>query len=267
MGLSLLCKIPAVWGILAVLLHWAISRRHEIFTEIRQFPATLKQGFSGHSAIWDMAKLLIAAVLIWIVLLPLLEYPAAHQFANPFSRTQDMLNFHLSITATPYQNATTPWTWVLSPSNLIYWPDPIFVAGNYVMVVDRANPLWWASIGWNIWPFIVLAIGYLTYEAIRYRRAPQNISIFALSWFFAVYILLIPLAIVTSRLMYTYYFYPAIPAVCIAIAWSAWQLWSTMKREKKRKNIFLSILGIYILSVFVIFFLMSPYGGHFLFHN
>jgi dolichyl-phosphate-mannose--protein O-mannosyl transferase len=106
---------------------------------------------------------------------------------------------------------------------------------------------------------------YLIYEVIRYRAVQHNVAAFGLSWFFGVYVLLIPLDLATGRLMYTFYFYPAIPVVCLAIAWSVWKLWSVMRKEKKRRVIFLGILTAYLASTVVIFFLISPYGGHLLF--
>ena len=131
--------------------------------------------------------------------------------------------------------------------------------------IDAANPLYYASVSWNIWTLIILSILYTAYEVIRYRQVPHSVAAFVLSWFFGVYVLLIPLEMVTGRLMFTYYFYPAVPAVCLAIAWSAWKIWGEMKQEKKRRVIFLCLLTGYSAATVVIFFFMSPFGGHFLF--
>jgi dolichyl-phosphate-mannose--protein O-mannosyl transferase len=106
---------------------------------------------------------------------------------------------------------------------------------------------------------------YPIYEIIRYRKIPHSVAAFMLSWFLGVYVLLIPLELVTGRVMFIYYFYPAIPAVCLAIAWSAWKMWTEMRKEKKRRVIFLSLLLFYSVSTVVIFYFMSPFGGHLLF--
>ena len=95
--------------------------------------------------------------------------------------------------------------------------------------------------------------------------AGQNVAAFSLSWFIGVFVLLIPLALVTDRLMFTTYFYPAVPVVCLGIAWTAWKLWSVMGNDKKQRVIFLSLLVVYAISTLVIFYLMSPFGGHLLF--
>ena len=272
MGLGMLCKTTVLLAILALLVHWAFTRRHEIADEIRHIMNTLRRTNSTtHSrAIMDMGKMLLAVVVVWVVLLPLLEYPAAHQFLNPISRTLEMLKFHVDLTTSLAQSplASAPWTWLSSPTNVIYWPDSIlfkFVSGHWILGIDSANPLYYASVSWNIWVLIIISMLYSAYEVIRYRRESHNVTAFVLSWFCGVYVLLIPLELVTGRLMFTYYFYPAIPAVCLAIAWSVWKLWRQMRQEKKRRIIFLCLLTGYSAATVVIFFFMSPFGGHFLF--
>ena len=104
---------------------------------------------------------------------------------------------------------------------------------------------------------------YLVWHVIKYHALRYQVAVFSLAWFFGVYIMLIPLELVTDRLMFTTYFYPAVPAVCLSIA--AWKLWSYMKQEPKRKVIFLSLLTLYIVGTLVVFYLMSPYGGWLLF--
>ena len=272
MGLGMLCKATVLLAILALLVHWGFTRRHEISDEIRHVLSKLKRKNSGAhtSALKDMGKLLLAVVVVWLVLLSLLEYPAAHQFTNPISRTLEMLKFHVNLTLSSSGSpiGSAPWTWLSSPTNVIYWPDSTsfhWVAGHWILGINAANPLYYASVSWNIWTLIILAILYSAYEVIRYRKVPHSVAAFALSWFFGVYVLLIPLELATGRLMFTYYFYSAIPAVCLAIAWSGWKLWREMRQEKKRRIVFLGMLTVYAAATLVIFFFMSPFGGHFLF--
>jgi predicted membrane-bound dolichyl-phosphate-mannose-protein mannosyltransferase len=272
MGLGMLCKATVFLAILAILVHWAFTRRHEIAAAIRT-GLKRREGESRAAQlkpITDMVKLLLAAGIVWIVLLPVLEYPATHQLANPISRTLEMLKFHINITTGSYDSpiASAPWTWLSSPTNIIYWPDSTLftiVSGHWGLGIDSANPLYYLSVSWNIWTLIILSILFTVYEIIRNRTVLHSVAAFVLSWFFGVYVLLIPLELVTGRLMFTYYFYPAVPAVCLAIAWSAWKIRTQMNREKKRRVIFLCMLAGYSAAAVVIFFFMSPFGGHFLF--
>lgn len=270
MGLAMLCKATAVLAILAIILHWALTHRHEISADISRITNKLKaqNGIRQGHAIWDMVKLMLSATVVWLVLLPLLEYPATHQLANPFSRTMYMLHFHLDYNTITggNPNATTPWQWIIHPTNIVYWPKSfVFVAGRFVLPIDAANPLYYASVSWNIWVLLIPAILFTAYEVIRYRKPQHPTASFILCWFWGIYGMLILLELATKRVMFNYYFYPAIAAVCLAIAWSAWKMWLVMSKEKKRRAIFLSLLAVYTISTVVIFFFMSPFGGHFLF--
>jgi len=270
MALSMLCKIIAFMAILAIIFHWAITRRHEIVAETRHLLYSLrgKKELFHYRALWDMTKILITIVVLWVVLLPIMEYPAARQFLNPVSRTIYMIRYHLRITVTADSSplSSQPWSWIIHPTSIIYWPASLaYVSGHFALVINSVNPLYLAAISWNIWVLIIPVMLYLTYVVIRARAVKHNVATFSLSWFFGVYLLLIPLALVTDRLMFTSYFYPAVPAVCLGIAWSAWKLWLNMKKEKKRRAIFLSLLTVYAVGTVVIFFFMSPFGGHFLF--
>ncbi len=270
MGLSTLCKATAVLAILTILLHWVLTYRKDITSEIRHLTNKLigQKMISEHSFLWDMGKLLIGAVVVWFILLPLLEYPATHQFANPISRTLYMLNFHLNYNTTLgfNPNSTMPWQWIASPTSIIYWPISfVFISGHFAMEINSNNPLYYASVSWNIWVLILLSMLYLIYEIFRSSKIQHKVATFVLSWFAGVYVLLIPLELLTKRVMFTYYFYPAIPAVCLAISLSVWKLWLCMRKEKKRRVIFLSLLAVYVFSTVIIFFFMSPFGGHILF--
>ena len=270
MALSMLCKIIAIMGILVLLIHWAFMRRHEIVRELRQLLNALrgKKDLFPYHALWDMTRLLVADAIVWFALLPLLEYPAARQFFNPVSRTVYMFRYHLGVTVSTDASplSSQPWSWIIHPTSIIYWPASLaFVSGHFILPVNSTNPLYYAAISWNIWVLIIPVMLYLTYEVLKSRAAGQNIAIFSLSWFIGVYVLLIPLALVTDRLMFTTYFYPAVPAVCLAIAWTAWKIWTVMKQEKTRKTMFLSFLTLYIICSLAVFYLMSPYGGWLLF--
>jgi predicted membrane-bound dolichyl-phosphate-mannose-protein mannosyltransferase len=270
MGLSILCKISAVLGILAILIHWAVSRRHEILAEIRHLAATLKRGVTGHSAILDIAKMLIVVAVLWIVLLPLLEYPAARQFDNPFSRFVYMAGYHIDYT-TSTQNSplvSMPWAWLTTPTHIIYWPDSThvkFVTDHFALAIDSANPLWWSYISWNIWILIIPSILFLVYRLVKEHTAESGIIRFGLIWFFAVYVLLIPIELITGREMFTFYFYPAVPVVCLAIAWAGWKIRVYMQKDKQHTVVFQWTLALYIAATLVIFYLMSPFGGHLIF--
>ncbi|MBI2859635.1 MAG: glycosyltransferase family 39 protein [Chloroflexi bacterium] len=315
MGLSMLGKAMAALPILGLAAHWAITRRREIWNEIK-FTWNALRGRKGipseKSEILGIARYLIAIPVVWFALLTLLEYPVTYQWVNPIGRTLHMLSSHLSLIvggSLPSGIASRPWSWVYFPGGLYYWYDPHLLG----------------SIGWTVWAFIIASMAFLMYvlvrvhlrssakdlavipsqaphkvysdtvsagastsspeavilpdqagainEAIPPKRSwlarmgqklvptPDNHLVkFALAWFASVYVLLIVLELATDRLMYHFYFYPAVPPVALAIAYGAWRLWAATEKGRRWRVIFPILLGVYILATIATFVIMSPYG-------
>ncbi|GEM_PF-1922081 len=277
MGLSMLGKAMAVLAILGLLIHWALTRRSEMWAELK-FTWNALRGRKGvpaaRSEILSIVKLVVAIPVVWLALLTLLEYAVTHQWVSPLGRTLNMLSSHLSLvvgSTLPSGIASRPWSWLYFPGGLYYWYTPHFLG----------------SIGWTVWAFIMPSMAYLGVELVRAhlrerqalmsavlgrwgilvrlrrffgRVAGHEVAKFALIWFISVYGLLIVLELATDRLMYHFYFYPAVPPVCLAIAWSAWKLWQAAKKGRKWRIIFPVILGVYILATIAAFVIMSPFG-------
>lgn len=250
LGLSMLAKSMAILAIVAVLVHWVITRRKEIIAEI-VFTFDALRGRGGErppvSDILRMIGFLLAVPAVWFGLIPLLEYPATHVWANPIERTWSMLSTHVSLSTNSYTAgiATTPWRWLTFPEGIFYWYTPHYVG----------------SVSWTIWALIMPSIGYLVFEVFKRKLQAAVVAFFTLSWFFGVYLLLIPLELATNRLMYIFYIYPAVPAVALAIAWVSWRLWGVTRWRRKGRKVFLWGLMAYLLGTVVVFFLMSPYGS------
>jgi predicted membrane-bound dolichyl-phosphate-mannose-protein mannosyltransferase len=252
MGLSMLCKAMALLAILAVAIHLLTTRRAEILAEARYLWEKIRAKPNNPINQSDILKTLlipILALVTWVVLLPLLQFPATHQWISPIKSSFDMLTTHLSLNEAGYGStsgiASKPWMWLIWPDGIYYWISP-----RYLM-----------AIGWTVWVLIMPSIAYLIYQVSRYRNQGHQLVWFVLSWFAGVYGLLVVLRLVTGRLMYHFYFYPAIPAVCLAIAWSAWKIWGIAhKRGKKSRIIYYGSLGAYLAGTIITFIFMSPLG-------
>ena len=90
-----------------------------------------------------------------------------------------------------------------------------------------------------MWLLIIPAIIYLIWESVKERAKGQNMAFFLLCWLVGVYGLLVIIQLFTDRLMYEYYFYPAVPAVCLTIAWGIWRLWGLARTRTQTRVIFL----------------------------
>lgn len=263
MGLSLLCKETAILPIIAIFLHWALTRRSEIALEIRDTWTALQEKSASaplHSNILSMFALAVTIALVWSVLIIPLDYPGMHQYPsstqwfNPISRAVYMVYHPLSQDVSSgvgigHLTFRYPWQWLLTPSALDV---------DYASIPSTARYL--ASIGWALWPLIIPSMGYLLYEAIKNRTRGQNLAFFVLSWFAVVYGLLVIIEVLTNRLMYDFYFYPAIPAVCLGIAWGAWKLWERARGRVKTRRVFFAGLSLYLAATVATFIIMSPMG-------
>jgi dolichyl-phosphate-mannose--protein O-mannosyl transferase len=184
-------------------------------------------------------KRIAAAIIIlaatFFAMLPLLDFIIEHKFVNPIGQVLTMLADAQRLT---FENnsvgimATRPWDW------LIYINSGIAVLHDYLQ-----------SEYLMISPFI-WALTIPSMIIVLFRR----LSVFTLGWFAAAYLAWIPLVIITDRLSYIFYFYPAIGAVCIGIALMMEYL-SNMKSKLLRL-----IKPSFLLMSLVVFIVMNPAG-------
>ena len=77
LGLSLLCKETAIFGILVIIIHWTITHWSDVIDELKYMWRAIpgKNTLApAPSFIMPMSKLMISVPVVWSVLLPLLEY-------------------------------------------------------------------------------------------------------------------------------------------------------------------------------------------------
>jgi predicted membrane-bound dolichyl-phosphate-mannose-protein mannosyltransferase len=252
MGLSMLCKAMALLAVLAIAIYIIWARHREIRAEIKYLWNKFKRRYYYPVHKSDILKVVlipILACIVWFVLLPVLNYPAIHQWVSPIKSSLKMLTTHLSLNDAGYGSSTgiasNPWMWLIWPDGIYYWPSPRYLL----------------AIGWTVWLLVMPSMGYLIYQMSRYRKTKHELVLFVLSWFAGVYGLLIVLKLTTGRLMYHFYFYPAIPAVCLAIAWAAWSLWGAAQNKGRKSRIAFGIcFCVYIIGTIVTFVFMSPLG-------
>ena len=265
MGLSLLCKETAMLGIVVIILHWTITRRDELAAEIRNtWKALQGREMTGplSSNILSMFKMLVMVAAVWLILIVPLEYssmhlyPATTQWFNPLFRAIYMVWHPILQTFKVHEilgggllTPRAPWQWLL-------WPGAINVDNAPGANVTR----YLVSIGWAVWPLIIPSIIYLIWESVKERAKGQNKAFFLLCWLVGIYGLLVVLQLITDRLTYEYYFYPAIPAVCLTIAWGIWRLWGVARKRFQTRVVFIAGLALYLLGTVVTFIIMSPLG-------
>jgi len=193
-GLATASKLSGVFALLFIAIHWLVTNRKNIK--------------------W-MAVTAVTSALSFLTSLFLLDFAILHKIPNLVDRIHTMLSLTQSLTFSYARIHLTgpnempfsrPWEWLYNLNGLSFGGfDKIkdqFVVF-YVMVTNPA-----------IWILIIPSILFLSYLVLKHNKT----SLFALCWFSATYIIWIPINLITNRLTYDYYFYPAVGAVCIGIA-------------------------------------------------
>jgi len=222
LALSALCKLTGLLGIFLILAHWVIRKRKQPLRNIALF--------------------LFVVAVAFLVLLPVTDFAATGHWMSPTTRVWQMLeasksNTFAKVTSDVANYVSYPWQWILSPKGVSFKEQTSFRQ----------------VISPTIWILIIPSMGYMLYEFIKRKT---DISLFVLLWFAAIYLLWIPLVILTDRLTYIYYFYPAVGAVCLAVGLAIKRIWDSASKRRsalQRRLIKAAVIG--YLAVDVIVFL------------
>lgn len=179
MGLAILAKLTAVFSVPAIILHWLIIRRDRpvIFT----------------------GSIMLAAA-VFIALLCPLNYLVFHKFNNPLNdiRTMVVQSESIKYINNTHPSKSRPWEWLYLPLIMPYWWSPHYLG----------------AISFTIWVTIIPAVAYAVWRV--FQKVNSSAAMFVLTWFISTYVVYIPLVLVTDRVTYVYYFYPAVGAICLA---------------------------------------------------
>jgi len=221
-GLSALAKLNGALALPVILLHWLLtSRAHP-----RKFLTSI-----------------LSAPASFLLLMPLFDFAIWHRFLNPIEQTGIMLKVtSLSTFANSScpEMLSHPWDWVLRPEILTYWADP-----HYISMISP-----------SIWAVIIPVVSYLAFRAIK----GSSTAVFGLSWFIGAYLIWIPASLITDRISYVYYFYPAIGSICLGLALGLCQLsdiGSTGQTSKLKKAARFAIPA-YLLLHLAAFVILVP---------
>jgi len=184
LALSASAKLPGAFGALVIGAHFLLRR-------------------SGAEGYGGGIKLGLSAPLFFLALMPLFDLLATGQLLPPWERVRYMLStsFSLTLGTTTHGAVSYPWEWVIFPRWVTYWLYPRYLA----------------AVSLNLWAFIIPLMLYMLYEARR-----QELPLFSLLWFAGTYLVWIPVELLTSRIMFLFYFYPTMEKLRI-VAW----LWIT----------------------------------------
>ena len=96
----------------------------------------------------------------------------------------------------------------------------------------------------------------MIYRAVKGSSA----GLFGAAWFVGIYLIWIPITLITDRASYPYYFYPTVGAVCIGLGMALSRLLDLFRQRNsgKLKWASLSIVVVFLLTHFVTLIILSP---------
>lgn len=219
-ALSTLAKLTGAFAIIVIFLHWLIVRRKDV---IKFFAS-------------------IALAPVCFLLLFLLFQFFIHQHTtNLIYEIQIMMSQSADLT---FANSidpllVRPWTILISPKLMPY-----------------NNHHYFGSISFTLWAVIIPVFAYMVFKSVRKSEA----GLFGAAWFTGVFLILFPLSLITDRISYTYYFYPAVGAICIGISMGLCALidfWQTTRTGNLRW-LAISAVVLFLLLHLTTFIILAP---------
>lgn len=223
-GLSTLSKVIGIlaWPVMAI--HWLFSR---------------------HDRSWLFVVSLLSALVAFVLLMIVFDLAIVRDFSDlvdPINRTKTIFEKSGSLTFATVEHsaASRPWEWVFS----------------YVPMAYRNDPTYTSAISPLLWAFIIPTFAYMIYRAVKGSSA----GLFGAAWFIGIYLIWIPVTLITDRVSYPYYFYPTIGGICIGLGMALSQLLELYQKRirGKLKWTALSIVICFLLIHFVTLILCSP---------
>ena len=223
-GLAGLAKLNGALALPTVFIHWVFTRQ-------------------GRSR-WFVLTILFS-IIVFVELMILCDFAITREFSSlmdPFRRINEMMSLSGSLTfaTVTHPFASHPWDWLISYKPMPFWYMPHYTA----------------AINFSTWALIMPTFAYLIYRAVKKDEA----GLFALAWFASTFLLWIPATLITDRVSYLYYFYPAVGAVCMGMAIGLSRLLDIF-RERMSGKLKWTALSVVIFILFmhlVSFLILSP---------
>jgi dolichyl-phosphate-mannose-protein mannosyltransferase len=225
-GLSALAKLNGALAAPVVFIHWLFSRRQK------------------HS-LW-FALTAVFTVVTFVEFLILCQFLITRQFTSaldPFQLVKTMLQLSgtLKFSNVTHPALSYPWEWII----------------NYKPMAFYVNPHYNSAISFTVWALTIPSFLYMCWKAWRRR---SEAALFGVAWFFGTYLIWIPAILITDRVTYPYYFYPAVGAVCIGMALGMADMVSFFKRRGtgKLRWVAITFVALVIILHLFSFYILSP---------
>jgi dolichyl-phosphate-mannose-protein mannosyltransferase len=210
MGIALLIKITAIYGVGAVILYWLLTDGLEWVRARRRPQIDDVRGPVGF---------IVITLSIMLGGLTILDATLS-QFPSPVDHIARILTYGANLKAPITvghcpEIDSRPWQWLFNDCQINYYRTDVTVrAGDEVTAryakiafIGALNPLLASAL-----PLAGLFAGWYAW------RTRNRMALWAIAWGAANYLPFVLLAALTPRIMYIYYALPLVPAAAMAIA-------------------------------------------------
>jgi dolichyl-phosphate-mannose-protein mannosyltransferase len=239
-GIALLIKLPALFGLAALVL---LGLGPVVIRAVRERTLDVR-------ALRPTVLLLLSSTVVFLGGLWLLDL-AFTQYNTPFAHLRHMWDFGFAVTTRhgAASNTSKPWWWLINEVKQTYYNQGVKITVNGRQVGSRTDINFQGLMN----PFVAgaapLAVSYAAWRAWRLR---DTLSVFVLVWITTNYLPYYPLVLIEQRTTYFYYIVPTVAAYAIAIA--------QLLREPRLP---LLVTWGYMAMFFVGFVLYYPFRGVF----
>jgi predicted membrane-bound dolichyl-phosphate-mannose-protein mannosyltransferase len=209
MGIALLIKLTAIYGVGAVLLYVLLTEGPG-WWQARRVPLRSLVG---------PALFVVATMAVALGGLTALDARFT-SFATPFDHIARMVSYGANLRA-PISAGycpgadSRPWDWLFNECQIQYLREDLTVRAGGKLLSSVAKVDFRGAFN----PLLVAAIPLAGLFALWYAwRTRSRLALWAIAWAAANYLPYVALAIFTPRIEYIYYALPLVPAIAIAIA-------------------------------------------------
>ncbi|MEW5991914.1 MAG: glycosyltransferase family 39 protein [Chloroflexota bacterium] len=209
-GLGLLVKLTALYGLLALLILAGPGILEAWRHERRPLPSTLRP-----AALPLAGTVVVAGAGLWAL------DARFTTFADPVDHVVHMLRYGTTLVREGgppedcISNDSTPWMWLVNDCEMRYLRVAESVRVEGELIATHASIDFRGAMNPALLGAMSLAVPYAAWVAWRRR---SRLATWSVAWLAATYVPYLWLVLVGQRVAYIYYFLPLVPALGVAIA-------------------------------------------------
>jgi dolichyl-phosphate-mannose-protein mannosyltransferase len=209
MGIALLIKITAIYGVGAILLYWLLTDGGEFLRRRRRPQIDDVRGPVGF---------VVITLSIMLGGLTILDATLS-QFPSPVDHIVRIITYGANLKAPITvghcpEIDSRPWQWLFNDCQILYFRTDVTVREGTEVVAKYAKVEFMGALNPLLAGAIPLAALFTGWYAWRTRN---RLALWAVAWAAANYLPYVLLAALTPRIMYIYYAVPLVPAAAVGV--------------------------------------------------